>query len=143
MFAEAALVVLVLERFLRAVLDPDVTDGDTLYNLLQRAVSKGLIVTPWDSQEDGIRRLKDVRNTILHGNYERAARDAGCASVESYFKTQFASEVEAMFNVTDHLVRQIDRETGLSHRPRIVSDVMPSNAAMDRAREQRVKRGPT
>ncbi|MCC6216130.1 MAG: hypothetical protein IT376_14800 [Polyangiaceae bacterium] len=112
LFAEAGLVLLVLERFLRAILDPDVTDGDALYNLLQRAVSRGLVRVPWDDQEDGIKKLKDVRNTILHGNYEQAARQAGGVSIGAYFKAQFASEVEAMFKVTDHLMRQIDHATG-------------------------------
>ncbi|MBI2393241.1 MAG: hypothetical protein HYV09_26890 [Deltaproteobacteria bacterium] len=53
-----------------------------------------------------------MRNTILHGNYEQAARQAGCASVDAYFQTQFASEVEALYNATDSMMRQIDLETG-------------------------------
>lgn len=65
-----------------------------------------------DDQQDGIKKLCDVRNTILHGNYEQAARQAGCASVDAYFQTQFASEVEALYNATDSMMRQIDLETG-------------------------------
>lgn len=41
LFAEAALVVLVLERFVRAVLD-DAQDNDTIYSLLQRAVIRAI-----------------------------------------------------------------------------------------------------
>src|SRR5450631_849346 len=87
LFAEGALVLLVLERFVRAVLGPDAVDSDSIYNLLQKAVKKGLLRVPWDNQEEGIGKIKEVRNTILHGNYEQAARQAGCASVGAYFKT--------------------------------------------------------
>jgi len=116
LFAEGALVLLVLERFVRAVLGPDAVDSDSIYNLLQKAVKKGLLRVPWDNQEEGIGKIKEVRNTILHGNYEQAARQAGCASVGAYFKTQFASEIEAMFKIADYLVQQIDPETG---KPRV------------------------
>jgi len=111
MFAEAALVLIVLERFVRAVV-PDARDNDTIYNLLQRAVSKGLLKVPWDDQEDGIRRIKDVRNTLLHGNYELAASQSGCSSVREFFKEKFASEVETLTRVVDDLMRQIDPVTG-------------------------------
>jgi hypothetical protein len=112
LFAEAALVCLALERFVRAVLGEDATEGDTIYNLLQKAVSKNLFRVPWVDQEDGIKRIKGVRNTILHGNYEQAARDAGCSTVAEYFKTQFATEIEQMYKLTDFIVAQIDPATG-------------------------------
>jgi len=112
LFAEAALVCLALERFARAVLGSDATDRDTLPNLLEKAVSKKLLSVPWQDQADGIRRIKNVRNTILHGNYEQAARDAGCASASDYFKTQFAGEIDQMYQLTDFIVKQVDPETG-------------------------------
>jgi hypothetical protein len=115
LFAEAALVCLALERFVRAVLGPEASETDTIYNLLQKAVSKKLFVVPWKDQEDGIRRIKEVRNSMLHGNYEKAARDAGCTSVAEYFETTFASEVETMYRLTDFIVAQIDPATG-KHR---------------------------
>ena len=49
---------------------------------------------------------------MLHGNYEQAARDAGCSSVAVYFKTVFASEVERMFEIVQDLFKQIDPATG-------------------------------
>lgn len=113
--AEAALVLLVLERFIRAVLGGETTDRDTLHSLLQKATSKKrgpLLILLWDDQQDGIRRICAVRNTLLHGNYEQAAREAGCATVADYFKTQFAGEIEAMYKVVDDLFKQIDPETG-------------------------------
>lgn len=115
MFSEAALVCLALERFVRIVLGPDETEGDTLYNLLQKAVSRGLLRVPWDDQQDGIRKIVGVRNDLLHGNYERSARDEGLPSVRAYFKTIYASTVERMYEITDYIVAQIDPETG---RPR-------------------------
>jgi len=111
MFAEAALVIVILERFVRAVVG-DATDSDTIYTLLQRAGSKGLLKVPWEDQEDGIRKIKDVRNTLLHGNYEQAARQSGCASVQEFFTQKFASEVEALTHVVNDLMGQIDPTTG-------------------------------
>ena len=112
LFAEGAVILMTLERFARAILGADATEEDTLYNLLQKAVSKGFILLPWDDQEEGIRRLKDVRNTILHGNFEQAAKQAGCASVADYFGTTFAAEIERLYKITEHLFQQIDPATG-------------------------------
>lgn len=115
LFAEAALVLIALERFVRAVLGADATDRDTLPNLLEKAVARDLLRVPWDDQQDGIRRIKDVRNTLLHGNYEQAATQAGCSSTTEFFKTVFASEVEVTFKILDNLMSQIDPATGQPH----------------------------
>ena len=111
LFAEAALVLVVLERFVRAVVR-DARDSDTIYNLLQKAVSSRVLTLPWDDQEDGIRRINVVRNTLLHGNYEQAAKQSGCSSVPEFFKLKFASEVEALNQAVNDLMRQIDPTTG-------------------------------
>ena len=116
MFAEAALVVLVLERFVRVLLG-DATDRETLHNLLERAVSRRLIRLPWDDQQEGIKKIVGVRNTMLHGNYEQAAREAGCSKVPEYFKTQFAGEVERLYLITNEVFTQIDPETGKPRSP--------------------------
>jgi hypothetical protein len=112
LFAEAGLVCMTFEHFVRVVVGNDGPAGATLFNLLEIAVSKGLIRLPWDDQQDGIKKVCAVRNTILHGNYAQAAREAGKASVAEYFKTVFASEIEVMFKVVDHLMKQIDVNTG-------------------------------
>ncbi len=112
MFAEAALVCMVMEHFVRVVLGPTAPADATLFNLLQMATSRGLIKLPWDDQQDGIKKVVAVRNSLLHGNYAQAAREVGCASVADYFKSQFAGEVETMFKVTDHVMKQIDPTTG-------------------------------
>ena len=114
LFAEGALVLLVLERFLRAILG-DATDQETLRPLLKRAVERKLIMLPWEDQQDGLKKIVDLRNTIIHANYEQAAKQAGCNSMEQYFKTAYASEIEAMFKIVDHLFKQIDLETGKSN----------------------------
>lgn len=113
LFSEAAVVIVIIEHFVRMVLGTRATDQDTLHNLLQKAVSDGLLRLPWDDQQEGIRKVVAVRNTILHGNYAQAAAQAGCASVEDYFKRQFASEVEGMYRIAQYVTEQIDVRTGL------------------------------
>ena len=114
LMSEAAMTVIALERFLRMVLGAEATDQDTLPNLLEKATSArlGLLVLPPMRREALISAIKDIRNTTLHGNYEQAARQSGCTTVAEYFKTQFASEVERVYEITDDLVNQIDPETG-------------------------------
>jgi hypothetical protein len=112
MFAEAAVVCMAMEHFVRIVLGSTAPADATLFNLLQMAVSRGMIRVPWDDQEDGIKKIVAVRNSLLHGNYAQAAREAGCASVADYFKKQFAGEVETMTKVTDFFMRQVDPATG-------------------------------
>jgi len=115
LFAEAALVLMALERFLRMVLQAEATDLDTLPTLLQKATSKRLNLFQFEEPEkrdQWIREIKDVRNTILHGNYEQAAKQAGCATKEEWFETQFPSELESLYRLGDEIVKHIDMETG-------------------------------
>ena len=111
LFAEGALVCLTMEHYVRIVVG-DALPGAKLFNLLQYSVSHALLSVPWDDQQEGIRKICEVRNTLLHGNYAQAARKAGCQSVEEYFQKQYASQVEAMFKITDHIMRQVDVRTG-------------------------------
>lgn len=116
MIAEAAVICLAMERFLRIILVGEATEADTLPNLLEKATSKRLnlikLINP--DRNEGIRAIVRVRNTLLHGNYEQAAREAGCADRNEYFKTKFASHTETMFRLLDHFMEQIDPETGFS-----------------------------
>ena len=114
LFAEAALVLVVLERFLRMILEPDAKDTDTLFNLLQMATSpkRNLLEWPAGASTDPVRIVTNVRNTIMHGNYEQAAREAKCRDVPEYFRTQFVAEIERLYELTNFFVRQIDGETG-------------------------------
>ena len=113
LFAEGALIVLLFERFIRAVLG-DATDRETFRPLLGRAVSRKLVSLPWLNQMEGIEKVSAIRNTLLHGNYEQAAQQSGCSSVSEYFGTQYASEIEAMCKIVDHIFKQIDPATGFA-----------------------------
>lgn len=114
LFAEGAVVLVTLERFVRAVLGARASDRDTLPNLLEKAVKDSLLHVPWDDQQDGIRRIKNVRNALLHGNYEQSAYQESC-SVDDFFKKKFASEVELLTKILDGFMRQIDPATGKPH----------------------------
>lgn len=112
-FAEGALVLLALERFLRLVLGPDATDTDTIFNLLQKAFSKDrrLLVPPGD-RAVVVAQINKVRRTLAHANYEQAAREAGCADVRQYFQDEYLGEIEMLYKILDDFVKQIDPETG-------------------------------
>src|ERR1700690_1280080 len=112
LLAEASLTCLTMEHFVRVVVGTAAPSDATLHNLLQVAVAQGLLRVPWYDQQDGIKKICKVRNTLLHANYAQAAREAGRSSVRDFFATTFASEVEAMFKVTDYIMKQIDPETG-------------------------------
>jgi|HubBroStandDraft_1064217.scaffolds.fasta_scaffold128591_2 hypothetical protein len=114
LFAEAALVCLTMEHFVRSVLGSNAPAGATLHTLLEVAISKRLIKLPWKDQKDGVKRVCAVRNSLLHANYAQAAKEAGRTSVADYFKSVFASEIETMFKITDHIMKQIDPMTGKS-----------------------------
>lgn len=49
---------------------------------------------------------------MLHGNYEQAAKQAGCASTSEYFQKEFTPEVEKLYQLLEGMVKQIDVETG-------------------------------
>lgn len=112
LFAEAALVLVVLERFLRMLLGRS-AEKQTLFSLLEMATSpkRGLLKL-FGKEKGAIRTITDVRNALMHGDYEKAAKESGSTTVADYFKTQFASEVEALFWITDGLIKQIDHNTG-------------------------------
>jgi hypothetical protein len=113
MFAEGALVLMLLERFLRIVPEVEATDEDTLGKLLKKAVEKKVLVIPPEHRKG----MLSIRNTILHGNFEQAAREAKTSSVEEYFKSQYASEIEAMYKIVVGLFDQINPATGTRKVP--------------------------
>jgi hypothetical protein len=114
LFSEASIVLVALERFLRIILGAKATEADTLPNLFEKATSRSnaLITLPGD-RATVIKQVKDVRNTLQHGNYEQAAREAGKPDATTYFGDgTFASEIEKLYGLLDYLVRQIDQDTG-------------------------------
>jgi hypothetical protein len=110
--AEAGLVLMVLERFLRIIPGVNPAEKDTLPNLLEKATSKRLQLLVLDDRENAIKRITRVRNTIIHANYEQAMKDYGLAHINEYFKIYFASEIEVLTKITDELLKQIDPNTG-------------------------------
>jgi hypothetical protein len=117
LFAEGALVLIVLERFLRMILGPEAGEKDTLPTLLQKATGErlgllSLLNLAGPQREKAIKGISNVRNALLHGNYEQAAKHAGARDVRDYFKNHYATDVEALHQLADFLVGQIDPETG-------------------------------
>ncbi len=119
LFAEGALVIIALERFLRMILKRTGEENKnvTLPNLLEQATgSKPSLRFPTDTNRNkAITDLTLVRNTLLHGNYEQLARTKGC-DVREYFKTQYTPAVESLYRLLDHFVKQIDAKTGLPRK---------------------------
>jgi hypothetical protein len=134
LFAEAAVVIVIIERFVRALLGPEATDKDTLWPLLEKLVNRKVLVLPFRDQKEGIKVICGVRNAILHGNFEQAAAHEGLATPAEFFKTRFAVWVETTTKVVDKLMAQIDPDTGL---PRLDQTILKA-AEIWRAATERV-----
>src|SRR4030095_12503724 len=102
---------MMLERFVRIVVRGSPVEDQTLRPMLDWAVRRGRLRLPWDNQKEGIQKVCDIRNTILHGNYEQAAAQAK-TDVRAFFKSQFAGEIAGMTKVLNYLVEQVDARTG-------------------------------
>lgn len=116
LFAEVALIFVVLERFLRITLKYNGSknlEKLTLPNLLELATSKKVgLLALHGKDKGGVKIISTIRNALMHGNYEQAASFAGCPDVETYFEKQFHIDAEILFHVVDALVKQIDPNTG-------------------------------
>lgn len=117
--AEGVMVLLALERFLRMILGAEARETDTLLPLLEKATSTrlDLLVLPGQlGRDETMRRITVVRNTLMHGNYEQAAKTSGSPSKEDYFRSgRYISEVELFYRVLNRIIKQINPDTG---RPR-------------------------
>jgi hypothetical protein len=120
LFAEGALVIIALERFLRMILKRTGEENKnvTLQNLLEEATGpKRILRFPAGTYRNkAITDLTLVRNTLLHGNYEQLAREKGC-DVRKYFKTQYTPALESLYQLLDHFLKQIDPKTGRPRKP--------------------------
>lgn len=112
LFSEVSLIFASLERFLRMVLNDKANEKDTLYNLLEKAISMNFIHLIWENQNDGIRWICNVRNAFLHGNFEQLAQNSGHFVILDYFQKTFARQIEIMYHIVDDIIGQIDLETG-------------------------------
>ncbi len=115
MFAEGALILIMLERFLRILPDVEATERDTLFNLLEKAISRQILEIA--EKDYFIKQLTIVRNTILHGNYEQAAKQSGQKTIEDYFRNVYPTEIETLYTITNRIVSQIDPNTGRRTAP--------------------------
>ena len=115
LFAEAALVLVAFERFLRIILESSTT-GATFRNLLEEATGKKKELITLKGGEHGrqhlIERYAGIRNALAHGNYEQRSRDLNLPNAGKYFKQHFVDDVEEMFQALDAIVKQIDPKTG-------------------------------
>jgi hypothetical protein len=116
--AEGTLVVLALERFMRIILGADADERDTMQNLLEKALSpkRNLIALPGGLTREQMReQIVEVRNFLMHGNYEQAAKKAGLSSKDDFFmSSKYIKSVERLYRITNRICVQIDPETGKS-----------------------------
>lgn len=118
-FAQAALVLVAFESFLRVLLEGVATDDHTLPNLLQMALAKKrrLFDPPAGmSRKDMESAVVDFRNSLLHGNVQQAAKRAGCGSLPEYLTGPFAAETARVYDILSAVIAQIDPNTGNRHR---------------------------
>jgi hypothetical protein len=112
LFSEASLVCVALERFFRMILGDSARDSHTLAMLIQNAVRQKLVVLPFDDPATAVTSIAKVRNTLLHGNFEQAAKQLNLKSKEEYFRGPFIKEVEQLGVLLDDLCKQINPDTG-------------------------------
>jgi len=114
-FAEASLVMLAFEHFLRVLLKDEAQDHHTLPPLLKMALEpdRGLLDPPTGmSIVDTVKLVKEFRNSLMHGNIQQASTRAGCATVLEYLAGPFGTETKQVFDILSALLGQIDPETG-------------------------------
>ena len=103
---EGSLALMLIERACREALGAPAPDG--FRELLHAAVvARRVLTLRWDDPERGVGQITDVRNTLLHGNYEQAAAATSAGDVPTFFKTQFASEVEKLGQIALHFAEQV------------------------------------
>lgn len=105
LFSECAVALVTFERLVRLAV-PD-AGKMTLWPLLEKGVSLGIIELPYDDQQRGIKEICDVSNSLLHGNYEQAGVQIN-STARDYFQRQFASEVEALGKIALHMAEKLD-----------------------------------
>jgi hypothetical protein len=140
MFAEGALVLVTMERFLRTILAGQVGPDQTLPNLLELAFSERVdaLDPPGGDAQHLVTLVKDVRNALLHANFEQAAKQAGAADVREYFRKHYASEIETLYKILNNMMSQIDPATGARYETRERRDAARKGllAVLDRRRRK-------
>jgi hypothetical protein len=110
LFAEGALSIVMVEATCRKALsNAGLAEADGGFDeVLEQAVLgiPKLLQIPVPDDTAGVKKMIEVRNSILHGNYEQAAENAGCKDVNQYFKTMYASEIEGMYQICQFMRKQ-------------------------------------
>jgi len=107
-FAEAALLLMTLERFLRLLPGLNAANKETLPQLLQRAVAIGTLRFPEGEEAGVIDELRKFRNALLHANHEQANRDR---------KHDLREELDKLHPLVESLISQVDPVTGFRRLP--------------------------
>lgn len=112
LFSEASALFICLERFLRVLPAIKASNSDTIYNLMERALK--LFNSPYINitNERLTKVVTDIRNGILHGNFEKCAYEYKC-DVEQYFgKGHFTQDIQIIFDVFRSFIDQVNSLTG-------------------------------
>jgi hypothetical protein len=119
LFAEAAVLCVALERFLRIIPVMLATDSDTIYNLLDRALTKNNpIFKPIHTDHNNlVRVINDIRNGIMHGNFEKLAKfyidKKLIQNTDDYFyKAYFTQDIQIIYDAFILLIQQVDINNG-------------------------------
>lgn len=110
-FAEAALLLMTLERFLRLLPGVNAADKETLPQLLQRAVAIGALRLPEGETGAVIDEIRRFRNSLLHANHEQTS-----AGRKDYFGGAFVQELEKLHSFVEGLISQVDPISGLRRK---------------------------
>lgn len=114
-YSQASLVCTFLERFLRILPAVGATNSDKLSNLLDKAFShdrKALYLPSQINVEDFKKSIRDLRNGILHGNYEQLVQRSGAHDVQDYWKNHFPEDLLLILTSLQYFLLQIDSNTG-------------------------------
>lgn len=106
-FAEAALLLMTLERFLRLLPGLNAADKETLPQLLQRAVAIGTLRLPGGDDGSVIDGIRKFRNALLHANHEQVSRGR---------RDYLGGELDKLHMLVEGLIAQVDPATGLRRR---------------------------
>ena len=118
-FAEGALILLVLERFLRIIPQLMARDEESLTKLLNRAVTQNILTLPTnpENNEALIKSISTFRNNLFHGLFEKSATRSGHLTKEEFFKKVYLLEIHKLYDITNFLVGQINPITGERKNP--------------------------
>ena len=108
------LTLLAIERFLRILPAVKAKQSDTLRDLLQRALNpeQPILVCFGCDIDKLIKEIISVRNTLIHGNFEQAARQCKLPTKDDYLKRALLPEVEVLYKLLEMFTDQIDLDTG-------------------------------